>query len=399
MSLTSWLVHSDHREWLRHNLTQVLTFALPAIRSDGGFHYQGADGAPLPGRPPQLFLTARMAATAAQGVARGIPGSGELLDHAMASLRGFHVDREHGGWLTQPGTTTRKSAYDHVHVGLAAARAHAIGHPDAAELIAQVREVVDAHFWQDATGTIAESFAADWTDQEAYYGANAHMHTVEAFLELGWATGAAEWHQRALRIAERVINQAARQQHWLIPEHFSSNWDVLLEYNADEPMHPFRPFGATPGHALEWTRFLLDLERSPMVSADWLTEAADALTRRALDGCWALDGRPGLVYTTDWDGRPVATARLHWPVCEGIQAAAGLRAVTGDEHWEQWYRRLWDHAARYFIDERGAWRNELAEDLTEGGDLWPGRPDVYHCGGALAGSLEVGDRMRASSSS
>ena len=44
-------------------------------------------------------------------------------------------------------------------------------------------------------------------------------------------------------------------------------------------------------------------------------------------------------------------------------------------------------------------RIELAEDLTEGGDLWPGRPDVYHCGGALAGSLEVGDRLRASSSS
>ncbi len=43
-------------------------------------------------------------------------------------------------------------------------------------------------------------------------------------------------------------------------------------------------------------------------------------------------------------------------------------------HWERWYRRLWDHAARYFIDERGTWRNELADDMSEGGRIWPGAP-------------------------
>ena len=165
---------------------------------------------------------------------------------------------------------------------------------------------------------------------------------------------------------------------------------MLPEYNRDEPLHPFRPYGATFGHSLEWSRFLLQLDASPLVgSPSWLVEAADGLTRRALDGGWALDGRPGLVYTVDWDGAPVADVRLHWPVCEGIQTAAVLLRLTGDPHWEGWYRRLWDHAARWFIDERGTWRNELDDDMREAGRVWPGRPDLYHCGGALTLPLEV----------
>ena len=118
-------------------------------------------------------------------------------------------------------------------------------------------------------------------------------------------------------------------------------------------------------------------------------EAAEGLTRRALDGGWEVDGRPGLVYTVDWDGDAVADVRLHWPVCAGIQAAADLLRRTGDQHWEGWYRRLWDHAARYFIDERGTWRNELDENMHQGTQVWPGRPDVYHCTGALTTPLAV----------
>ncbi len=393
----SWLQAEGHREWLRRNLADVLSFALPSIRSEGGFHYQGVNGEPLEGRRPQLFLTARMVATSALGVQHGIPGSGELLAHAMDSLSGFHVDRVHGGWLTEPGLETSKAAYDHAHVGLAAARALQVGHPEARVLLDRVADVVTARFWDEGTGTMRESFSADWSAPEDYRGANANMHSVEAFLEMGWATGEQVWHQRALRIADRIINKAAREHGWLIPEHFTANWREVPDYNADEPMHPFRPFGATLGHSLEWARFLLDLSRSPHVSAPWLVEAAEGLTRRALDDGWALDGRPGLVYTIDWEGRPVSDVRLHWPLCEGIQASAELLHTTGDEHWERWYRRLWDHAARFFIDERGTWRNELADDMTEGSRLWPGRPDVYHCGGALAGCLAVGERMRSAS--
>ncbi len=384
----SWLDLPSHRAWLERGLADVLAAALPSILPEGGFAWLDSAGSPLPERPPQLFLTARMAHTAAIGVRHGIPGSGELLDHAMDSLTGLHADREYGGWLTEPGSVTRKSTYDHVHVGLAASTALEVGHPDAARLLDEAVAVIERRLWDEGTQTLRESFAPDWSDPEDYRGANANMHGLEAFLAMGRATGDAVWHRRGLAIAERLINQHARQRDWLLPEHFTADWVVLPDYNRDDPQHPFRPFGATFGHSLEWARFLLELDASPDVESDpWLLEAADALTRRALDGGWALDGRPGLVYTVDWAGEPVADVRLHWPVCEGIQACAMLLRRTGDRHWESWYRRLWDHAARWFIDERGTWRNELGPDMREAGTVWPGRPDVYHCGGALAGPL------------
>jgi sulfoquinovose isomerase len=374
---------------LRDGFAAVLGFARKAIRRSGGFHHLAADGTPMPGRPPQLFLTARMAHTAALGVRQLIAGSEELLDHAMASLTGFHADQVHGGWLTEPGRVTRKSAYDHVHVGLAAATAATVGHPTAALLLAQVAEVVDDYFWDAGAEMLRESFAEDWSRPEAYGGANANMHGVEAFLAIGAATADTEWHRRALTVARRLIDGSARDRGWLLPEHYTDGWEPLLDYHREQPEHPFRPYGATLGHSLEWARFLLDLDRSPLPApTGWLVEAADGLARRALDDGWALDGRPGLVYTVDWDGVPVARIRLHWPVCEAIQAAAALRRHTGEVHWERWYRELWEHADRWWIDQCGTWRNELDAEMVEAGTIWPGRPDVYHCGGALTGPLE-----------
>ncbi len=386
----SWLDRPGHRAWLEDGFARVLAFVLPSIRPGGGFDWLDADGRPMPGRDPQLFLTARMAHAAATGVRRGVPGAGELLDHGMASLLGLHADPEHGGWLSRPGAVTRKATYDHVHVGLAAASAHEVGHPDADRLLALVAEVIDRRLWDEEAQMLRESFAPDWSDEEDYRGANANMHGLEAFLAIGRATGDAVWHRRGLAIATRLVDGAARDHGWLLPEHFTRDWTVLPEYNRDEPMHPFRPFGATPGHSLEWARFLLELDASPLLAErpGWLVDAAERLTGRALD-VWGVDGRPGLVYTLDWGGRPVADVRLHWPVCEGIQASAALVRRTGDPRWEGWYRQLWDHAARYFVDDRGTWRGELDDRMEEAGRLWPGRPDVYHCGGALTGPLEA----------
>jgi mannose/cellobiose epimerase-like protein (N-acyl-D-glucosamine 2-epimerase family) len=49
----------------------------------------------------------------------------------------------------------------------------------------------------------------------------------------------------------------------------------MLEYNRDEPAHPFRPYGATVGHWLEWARLALHL-RAALGSAapQWLLDDA-----------------------------------------------------------------------------------------------------------------------------
>ena len=122
---------------------------------------------------------------------------------------------------------TRKATYDHVHVGLASANALMVGHPLAAGLLEQVIEVIDTRLWDESTQTLLESFAPDWSDCEDYRGANANMHGLEAFLAMGTATGDAVWHRRGLAIADRLINVAAREQDWLLPEHFTADWQVL----------------------------------------------------------------------------------------------------------------------------------------------------------------------------
>ncbi|HET7398354.1 MAG TPA: AGE family epimerase/isomerase [Intrasporangium sp.] len=385
--LTPWVARPTHRRWAEHRFTRMLEFVLPSVLPGGGFAYLGGDGQPLPGREPTLLLTARMTHVAGLGSVLGVPGADRLLEHGIASLVGPFRDEEAGGWFGSLERTGRKTAYEHVHVILAASSALAAGAPGAVELATEAARLVEERFWDEEAGALSESWSATWDDPEPYRGANANMHAVEAFLALGDAVEDDLWHRRALRICERLIDRHARARGWLIPEHFDERWEELPDYNADDPDHPFRPYGATYGHSLEWARLLCALHASPRITTPgWVLEAAVELSRSAL-GAWGVDGREGLVYTVDWQGRPVSTVRLHWPVCEGIQATAQLRALTGSEEWERWYRRLWNHAAEHFIDVTGSWINELDDDFREGAAVWPGRPDVYHAAGAYLGPL------------
>ncbi|HET7280122.1 MAG TPA: AGE family epimerase/isomerase [Dermatophilaceae bacterium] len=388
-----WTQRPTHRRWAEDHFARLIAFVLPSVLPQGGFAYLGADGSPMPGREPSLLLTARMTHVAGVGSVLGIPGAERLLEHGIWSLRGPFRDEVNGGWFGTLERTGRKPAYDHVHVVLAGASALAAAAQGAAvaesarALVADVADVVERRFWREDEAALAESWSTTWDDPEPYRGANANMHGVEALLALGDAVDDDVWHARALRICDRIVNHHARDRGWLVPEHFDAEWNEQPDYNADNPNHPFRPYGATYGHSLEWARLLCALHASPRVpSPDWLLESAAALSRRALSA-WGADGRDGLVYTVDWDGRPVSTVRLHWPVCEGIQATALLRGLTGDEEWETWYRKLWDHAATYFIDTTGSWVNELDDDLREGSAVWPGRPDVYHATGAYLAPL------------
>ncbi|GAB95169.1 mannose/cellobiose epimerase-like protein (N-acyl-D-glucosamine 2-epimerase family) [Kineosphaera limosa] len=381
-----WLNRPPHLAWLDDNIRRLLSFAVGSALPGGGFAWLDADGTPLPDRTPQLFLTARMAHVSALGVALGIPGCRPLLDHAIASLQGLFTDDAHGGFFSDPSQPEgRKSTYDHVQVGLGAASAAAVGHPQGAELLETVLQLVEEHLWEPEAEALRESFARDFSDSENYRGANANMHGLEAFLAFGDVTGDPKWHLRGLAIARRCVRDIATDGTWLLPEHYDAKWQVVRDYNRDDPNHPFRPYGATYGHSLEWARLLLMLHVSPAISGeDWLVEHAVALAGRALDS-WGTDGREGLVYTVDWDGSPVSRLRLHWPVCETIWTTSALLKVTADERWEHEYRRAWDFAATHFIDDRGTWINELDEELRASSNVWPGRPDFYHAIGALAG--------------
>jgi mannose/cellobiose epimerase-like protein (N-acyl-D-glucosamine 2-epimerase family) len=365
--------------WLAGERRRLLEFARAARHPSGGFGWLDERGRLVPDRPVATWITARM--THVFSLARGLgePDAAELAAHGVAALRGPLRDPVHGGWRTS-ADDDRKACYEHAFVVLAAASATAAGVSGAAELLAEALGVVERRFWDEAAGLARESWDRAWLSTEDYRGANSNMHLVEAFLAAGDVTGDARWHTRASRIAERLIHGVAAAHDWRLPEHFTADWEPRPDYHRDQPAHPFRPFGGTPGHWLEWSRLLLHLDATLGAAAPpWLVPDARALFDSAVTRAWGADGQAGFVYTLDWRDRPVVRSRMHWVIAEAILAAHALHARTGEPGYLRWYREFWGFArARHLDLAGGSWHHELDPAGQPAASVWPGKPDVYH---------------------
>lgn len=385
----TWLTTAAHGRWLEQETDRLLAFARRS-RLPAGFGSLAADGTVPDGAPVELYVTCRMTHCFALGALLGRPGAGPLVDHGLAALDGLFRDAEHGGWFDAVGPDgtvapdgAGKSAYGHAFVVLAAASATVAGRPGADALLAEALDVSLRRFWDDDAGMSRESWDRAFTAPEPYRGVNANMHTVEAYLAAAGVTGDVAWLERAARITDRVVHGFAAAHAWRIPEHYDADWQPLPDYNAATPAHPFRPFGATVGHWMEWARLTLHVRAALAArgrpTADWMLADAVALFDAGVREGWSVDGAPGFVYTVDWSGAPVVRERMHWVLCEAIAAAAALHEVTGDARYDDWYRTWWDHAAERFIDlEGGSWWHELAPDGAVSRTVWAGKPDVYH---------------------
>jgi mannose/cellobiose epimerase-like protein (N-acyl-D-glucosamine 2-epimerase family) len=382
---SSWLRAPGHKAWLMQEGNRLLTFA-KAARLPQGFGNLDDRGRLPADAVAETMNTARMTHSFAMAHINGIPGCADLVDHGVAALAGPLRDAEHGGWFAKPlehSTDTGKAAYLHAFVALAASSAVVAQRPGAKALLEQAIQVISQRFWSEEEGAMRESFARDWSEEERYRGANSNMHSTEAFLALADVTGDARWLDRALSIVERVIHQHAAANDHQVIEHFDLQWQPVREYNADKPDDGFRPYGTTPGHAFEWARLVLHLEaarqRAKLDTPSWLVEDARKLFENACRYSWDVDGAPGIVYTLDWENRPVVRHRLHWTHAEAAAASAALLQRTGEQQYEIWYRTFWEFNQTLFIDyEHGSWRHELNPQNEPSADIWPGKPDLYH---------------------
>jgi len=374
-------------DWLDEQTEALLDFALKSTCSQGGFGWLDDDGAidRKQGRP--LWITCRMTHVAAIGALLGHPGSREALDHGCQALASLFHDDQYGGWYSQvnwDGTPadSAKSAYPHAFVTLAASSALLAG-ADAEALFQEALRVSTTRFWDEDDHMVVDQWDRTFNHLDPYRGANANMHTVESYLAaadvldlIGDGSGA-EWRQRGLDITERIMVQA-RDNRWRIPEHYDARWIPRLEYNRDAPADPFRPYGATPGHNLEWARLCLTLWASLSDPPDWLRQAAVELYDHGLTDAWAVDGHDGFVYTIDWNGTPVVHERMHWVIAEAIGASAAIgKAHLRDTSAE--LDRWWVYAETYLIDhEKGSWHHEVDRFNKPSSTCWKGKPDVYH---------------------
>ncbi|MGZ4427652.1 MAG: AGE family epimerase/isomerase [Nocardioidaceae bacterium] len=380
----TWLSSPAHARWLEAEGDRLLEFGRASRHPAGGFAWLGAAGEPDLDRPVELWITGRMTHVYSLAHLMGRPGAGALADHGVAALTGRFRDQVHGGWYAAVGAdgpaSTDKTAYEHAFVVLAAASATAAGRPGARALLDEALGVLTEHFWDDEHGMVVEQWDESFATLDGYRGVNANMHTVEALLSAADVLDDAALRARAERIVTRVVHDLAANNHWRIPEHFDSAWTPILDYNIDEPAHPFRPYGATIGHWLEWARLALHLHAGLGSAApSWLVDDARSLFAAAVDEGWAVDGADGFVYTVDWSGSPVVRERMHWVAAEGTATAAALHAATGDPEYARWYETWWEYIADHLIDHTlGSWRHELSPVNRPSGLTWNGKPDTYH---------------------
>ena len=92
-----------------------------------------------------------------------------------------------------------------------------------------------------------------------------------------------------------------------------------------------------------------------------------------------MDGNPGIVYTTDWDGKPVVHDRMHWTLAEAINTSAVLWHITHKQKYAKDYEEFMRYLDDKVLDHKnGSWFHQLDENNNVIGTVWPGKSDVYH---------------------
>lgn len=376
----------ENKAFLKSLTENLLSFGHKFPSPGGSSYYLGDDGTPWKDRPRECWITCRMAHVYSIGSFLGHKGSEELIDSVIKALSGELKDTDNGGWY--PGITAdeeilpNKQCYAHAFVILAASSATLANRPGARQLLDEALSLYDLRFWNENEGLACDTWNTEFTVCDDYRGLNANMHTVEAFLAVADAIGDDKYRVRAGRIIDHVISWA-KDNNWRIPEHFTKDWVADLECNKDKPDDPFKPYGATPGHGIEWSRLITQWAVSTYGNDESLlkpyTDAAENLFNRAISDAWNCDGALGIVYTTDWEGKPVVHDRMHWTLAEAINTSAVLFRVTGNRKYSYCYSEFMAYLDEKVLDHiNGSWFHQMNEKNEVMGTVWPGKSDIYH---------------------
>ena len=375
----------ENKAFLQQIRDELLQFGHRFPSPGGASYYLGDDGTPWKDRPRETWITSRMVHVYSIGAFLGHAGSEELIDAALRGLLGELHDDVNGGWYAgrtaDGGILPNKACYAHAFVILAGTSALLADRPGARKLLEEALTVYDQKFWNEEEGLSCDIWNTEFTELDPYRGLNANMHTVEAFLAAADALGSEKYRIRAGRIIDHVARWA-ESNHYRLPEHYSSDWVADLECNREKPDDQFKPYGATPGHGLEWARLITQWALSTYKDgkkADDYIALAEKLYNRAVSDAWNCDGAPGVVYTTDWEGKPIVHDRMHWTLAEAINSAAVLYHVTRKNKYARDYATFMEYLDEKVLDhENGSWFHQLDRENRVIGTVWPGKSDLYH---------------------
>ncbi len=377
---------AENRKFLEEIRNRLFDFGHRFPAPGGSAYYLGDDGTPWKDHNREAYVTCRMVHVYSLAGFLGHAGSDALVDAGLKGLAGEMRDAQNGGWyagLAPDGThLPNKQCYAHAFVILAASSAVLAGRPGAKELLREALEVYDLRFWNEEEGLSCDTWNTEFTVLDDYRGLNANMHTVEAFLAAADVLQDEKYRIRAGRIIDHVTGWASGNA-WRIPEHFTKDWKADLECNKEKPDDPFKPYGATPGHGIEWARLIVQWALSAYPQdkekADKYIRISENLFNRAVSDGWNADGAPGIVYTTGWDGKPVVHDRMHWTLAEAINTSAVLYRATGKAEYADLYAQFLQYLDEKVLDHvNGSWIHQLDRNNQPMDTVWPGKPDLYH---------------------
>ncbi len=378
----------ENKEFLESNAKALLDFGRQFASPGGGSYYLGDDGTPIKDKNRETWITCRMAHVYSIGTMKKDEKSRSLAEAAIRGLNGELMDKVNGGWyagLTMDDKVVpSKQCYAHAFVILASTSAMLAGIDGAEELLNKALLTYDEHFWDEKEGLSCDTWDTEFKVLDDYRGLNANMHTVEAFLAV--ADSCEDLRDKYLIRAGRIIDRVldwAKENDYRIPEHFSVDWQPDLDKNKDRPDDPFKPYGATPGHGIEWARLISQWSQAKESLGEdtraGYVDNACRLYERAIKDAWNADGSEGIVYTTDWEGRPVVHDRMHWTLAEAINTSAVLYRLTGEKRYAMDYASFLRYMDVTVLDHScGSWFHQLDEHNKPKDSVWPGKPDLYH---------------------
>lgn len=361
---------------LRKHLAEAIAFHHPrCIDPDGGyFQFFREDGSVHEPGTKHLVGSARMVVNyaLASQLFGGRVDWMEAARHGLKFLRRSHRNASGGGyaWILEDGriADANHHPYGLAFVLLAYAKLIQVGLVEARKFLYETWELLEKRFWEEEHGLYADEASPDWI-VSGYRGQNANMHLCEAMLAAFEATGDAMFLARASLLADRMVNRQAAKCGGQVWEHYDRDWQPDWNYNKGDRTNIFRPWGFQPGHQVEWTKLLVQLDR--VAPEPWRLERARELFDVAVRLAWD-EVHGGLIYGYDPDGRPYDEDKYGWVQIESMAAAALLYARTGEAAFGEWYTKIAECAWRVFVDPRtGCWHRIRRPDGTSYGEPAP----------------------------
>ncbi|MEO8777454.1 MAG: AGE family epimerase/isomerase [Rhodanobacter sp.] len=374
-------------DFLLDHITDTMQFYHPhCIDPDGGFfQYFRDDGSIYDHHSRHLVSSTRFVINYAMAWRQfGVEAYRDAVRHGVDYLRRVHRNPDTGGYAWQIENGLVSDATNHCYglafVALTYAKALETGIAEAAAWLDETWELMELHFWDAEHGLYADEADANWQLSD-YRGQNANMHACEAWLAAFEASGEQRYLDRAVLLADHMVNRQASLSDGLVWEHYRPDWSVDWKYNFGDRSNIFRPWGYQPGHQTEWAKLLLILDRH--APAAWRLPRAQQLFDRALTLAWDNE-YGGMVYGLDKDGGFYDTDKYFWVQAESLTAAALLALRTGDSHYWACYEKLWSYSWEHLIDHRyGAWYRILSRDNRKYNDeKSPAGKTDYHTMGA-----------------